>query len=31
MGNLTQGMPQLLVSVEKGADKKEIGKKLKKS
>ena len=22
MGNLTQGMPQLLVSVEKGADKK---------
>ena len=30
MGNLTQGMPQLLVSVEKGADKKEIGKKVEK-
>ncbi len=31
MGNLTQGMPQLLVTVEKGSDKKDVGKKGRKS
>ena len=30
MGNLTQGMPQLLVTVEKGSDKKDVGKKVEK-
>ena len=29
MGNLTQGMPQLLVTVEKGSDKKDVGKRSK--
>lgn len=31
MGNLTQGMPQLLVTVEKGSDKKDVGKKVEKA
>ena len=30
MGNLTQGVPQLLVTVEKGSDKKDVGKKVEK-
>ena len=31
MGNLSQGMPQLLVTVDKSSAKKDVGKKVEKN